>query len=162
LPWHGARGPRQQAGVLSWVLRLLVAAGLAIDAEVHARLAAGYDANRHGPLSQGDLFRAEAVLSAVVAVLIVVALLRGSSVAGLVVAVIAFLVSASALGALLVSVYRDVGPVGPLPDMYEPFWFPDKSLAAVAEAIAAAASLVLVVVLLRRRRRRPPHALTPT
>jgi len=49
-----------------------------------------------------------------------------------------------------------VGAVGPLPDMYEPFWFPDKTLAAVAEGIAVAASVALVVVLWRRLRRRPP------
>lgn len=143
--------------MVTWVLRLLVAGGLGVDAWVHARLAPGYDANREpGGLSQGDLFRAEAVVAAVVAVLVLVVVLRRAAVAGLGVAVLAVLVSASALGALLLSVYRQVGAVGPLPDMYEPFWFPDKTLAAVAEGIAVAASVALVVVLWRRLRRRPP------
>jgi hypothetical protein len=141
----------------SWVFRLLVAAGLGIDAWVHARLASGYDANRRtGGLSQGDLFRAEAVAAAVVALLVLFVVLRRASVTGLGIAVLAFLVSASALGALLLSVYRQVGAIGPLPDMYEPFWFPDKTLAAVAEGVAAAASLALVVMIWRRLRRRPP------
>jgi hypothetical protein len=141
----------------SWVLRLLVAAGLGVDAWVHARLASGYDANRRaGGVSQGDLFRAEAVAAAVVALLVLVVLLRRASVIGLMIAGLSFVVSASALGALLLSVYRDVGAMGPLPDMYEPFWFPDKTLAAVAEGVAAAASLALVVMIWRRLRRRPP------
>ncbi len=143
--------------MVTWVLRLLVAGGLGVDAWVHARLASGYDANRRaGGLSQGDLFRAEAVVAAAVALLVLVVVLRRAAVAGLVVAVLAFLVSASALGALLLSVYREVGAIGPLPDMFEPFWFPDKTLAAVAEGIAAAAGLALVVLLWRRLRRRPP------
>jgi hypothetical protein len=148
--------------MVAWVLRLLVAGGLAVDAWVHARLAAGYDANRHaGGLSQGDLFRAEAVVAGVVALLVLVVALARARVAGLVVAALGFLVSASALGALLLSVYRDVGAVGPLPDMYEPYWFPDKTLAAVTEGIAAAASVALAVMLWRRLRRRPPPGPRP-
>ena len=143
--------------MVTWLLRLLVAGGLGVDAWVHARLAPGYDANRRpGGLSQGDLFRAEAVVAAVVAVLVLVVVARRAQVAGLVVAALAFLVSASALGALLLSVYRKVGAVGPLPDMDEPFWFPDKTLAAVAEGVAAAAGIAMVVVVWRRLRRRPP------
>ena len=32
--------------------------------------------------------------------------------------------------------YHDPGALGPLPDMYEPFWFREKSVAGVAEAVA--------------------------
>ena len=130
--------------------------GLGIDASVHARLAGQYDANRQGGLSQGDLFRAEAVVAAVLALLVLLVLLRRASVTGLVVAALALVVAASALGAVLLSASRDVGALGPLPDMYEPFWFPDKTLSAVAEGVAAAASLILVVIVWRRLRRRPP------
>lgn len=141
----------------AWVLRLLVAGGLGVDAWVHARLAPGYDANRQaGGLSQGDLFLAEAVVAAAAALLVLVVVRRRARAAGLVVAALAFLVSASALGALLLSVYHEVGAIGPLPDMYEPFWFPDKTLAAVAEGVAVAASLALVILLWRRLRRPPP------
>lgn len=143
--------------MVTWVLRLLVAGGLAVDAWVHASLAAGYDPNRQaGGLSQGDLFRAEALVAGVVALLVLVVAFGRARITGLVVAALAFLVSGSALGALLLSVYRDVGAVGPLPNMYEPFWYPDKTLAAVAEGIAAAASVALVVMLWRQLRRRPP------
>lgn len=31
----------------------------------------------------------------------------------------------------------DVPALGPLPDMYEPLWFPEKTLTTLAEALAA-------------------------
>jgi hypothetical protein len=139
-----------------WVLKLLAAAGLGIDAYVHWHLAGLYDGNRQGGLSQGDLFRAEAVASAVLAVLVLFVAVRRASVIGMVIAGAAFVVAASALGAVLLSAYRDIGPIGPLPDMYEPFWFPQKTLTAVAEGVAAAASGALLVMLWRRWRKHPP------
>jgi hypothetical protein len=126
--------------LLSWVLRLTTVAGLAVDAWVHVDLAARYDPNRApGELSQGDLFRAEAVVSIGAAVLL---LLTPRLLAWLV----AWLVAASALGGLLLYRYHDPGAIGPLPDMYEPLWFPEKTLAGVAEAVAvstATAGLLL-------------------
>ncbi|MGH9055308.1 MAG: hypothetical protein ACRDYY_05495 [Acidimicrobiales bacterium] len=47
----------------------------------------------------------------------------------------AFLVAGSAFGAIIVYRYVNVGRLGPLPDMYEPVWFTEKVLAAVAEAV---------------------------
>ena len=139
-----------------WPLRLLAAGGLGTDAVVHWHLAGLYDGNRQGGLSQGDLFRAEAVASAVLAVLVLFVALRRASATGMVIAGLAFLVAASALGAVLLYAYRDIGPIGPLPDMYEPYWYPEKTLAAVAEGVAAAASLALLVMVWRRWRGRPP------
>jgi hypothetical protein len=51
-------------------------------------------------------------------------------------------VAASALGAILLYRYNDIGPIGPLPDMYEPLWYPEKTLAATAEAAATVTGLV--------------------
>lgn len=117
-----------------WPFRLLTAAGLAVDAYVHADLASRYDAVQ-GSVSQGDLFRIEAGVAALVALLVVLVGRRASLAA-------AFLVAASALGAILLYRYVDVGTLGPLPNMYEPVWFTEKAVAAVAEGAAAAAALV--------------------
>ena len=46
--------------------------------------------------------------------------------------------------------YVDVPALGPLPAMYEPVWFTEKSLSAVAEAVAAIAA-ALGILQLRRR-----------
>ena len=121
---------RKQSRVASWILRLVTAAALAVDAWVHADLTGRYDPNRgNGLLSQGDLVRAEAAVSALVAVLL---LLSGRT-AGW---VAAWLVAVSAVGAMLWYRYHDPGPLGPLPDMYEPFWFREKAVAGVAEGAA--------------------------
>jgi hypothetical protein len=126
--------------VVSWLLRLTTAAGLAVDAVVHHDLAARYDPNQgSGPLSQGDLFQLEAVASIVVALALLLTTWR-------VVWLLALLISASALGAMLLYRYHDPGPIGPLPDMYEPYWFTEKVVAGVAEGVAtvtAAAGLFL-------------------
>jgi hypothetical protein len=45
------------------------------------------------------------------------------------------------LAVILVYRYIDVGAVGPIPQMYEPVWFHDKSVAAVAESVATVAAL---------------------
>ena len=51
--------------------------------------------------------------------------------------VAALLVAGSALGAVLLYRYVDVGSLGPLPDMYENTWHvPGKLLSAYAEAAA--------------------------
>lgn len=123
------------------LLRWLAAAGLAVDAYVHADLAEGYDAVVNS-VSQGDLFRIEAALAALAALLLVV-WPRRSTIA------FAFLVAAGGLAALLLYRYVDVGPLGPLPNMYEPVWFTSKQVAAVAEAVAALATGWLL--LMRRR-----------
>jgi hypothetical protein len=114
------------------VLRALVAAALAVDAYVHADLAPGYDAI-HASVSQGDLFRVEAGVASAAA-LIVLAVGRRTGFA------LAFVVAASAFGAIMLYRYVDVGTLGPLPNMYEPAWFPEKITAAVAEAAAAVLS----------------------
>ncbi|MGW2250003.1 hypothetical protein ACWCXH_07365 [Kitasatospora sp. NPDC001660] len=123
------------------VLRLLAAAGLVIDAVVHAQLAENYDAVGT-TISQGTLFRIESVAAILAALLV---LLWRHRVGDL----FAWAVAASGFGALLLYRYVNVGILGPLPNMYEPVWFADKTLAAWAEGVATAA---LTVLLLSRRR----------
>lgn len=129
---YGQAVSAPDAGALG-LLRVLTAAGLAIDAYVHADLASTYDPVRH-TVSQGDLFRIEAAVAALAALLILLSAHRA-------VWAFAFLVAASGLGALLLYRYVDVGTLGPLPNMYEPLWFPKKSTTAIAEGCATLTAL---------------------
>jgi hypothetical protein len=83
-----------------------------------------------GGISQGQLFRAEAAVAVAVGLLVLVRPRPSSWLAAL-------LVGASALGAVLLYRYVDVGALGPLPDLYENTWqVPGKLLSAYAEAAA--------------------------
>jgi hypothetical protein len=113
-------------------LRVLAAAGLAVDAYVHADLAPAY-----GSVQQG-LFLVEAGIAVAVALLV----LAGGRRAAYLVAV---LVAAGALAAVVTYRYVDLGSIGPLPDMYEPVWYPEKVVAAVGEAVALVAASSLLV-----------------
>ncbi|HZC51028.1 MAG TPA: hypothetical protein VE441_00820 [Mycobacterium sp.] len=115
---------------VGWTLRLATAAGLAIDAYVHADLVEHYAANKSaGTLSQGDLFHIESGVASFAALLIIVSAWRE-------IWAFAALIAASALAAITISANYDIGTIGPIPDMYEPLWYPEKSLTAWAEAIA--------------------------
>ncbi|MFK0289831.1 hypothetical protein ACIQU6_04970 [Streptomyces sp. NPDC090442] len=127
-----------------WLLRVLTAAGLAVDAYVHIDLADAYDAIGTG-ISQGTLFRIQGAAAALAAVLVLV---RGRN---RWVWAFAFLVAAAALGAVLLYRYVDVGSLGPLPNMYEPVWYPEKTASAVAEAVAALGAAVGFVTVSRHR-----------
>jgi hypothetical protein len=123
------RGTLARLAIGSWVLRIATAAALGIDAVVHWQNASAYDAVT-GIVSQGELFRAEAALAVVVGLGVLVRPRPSSWLAAL-------LVAASALGAVLLYRYVDVGVLGPLPDMYENTWqVPGKLLSAYAEAAA--------------------------
>jgi hypothetical protein len=129
--------------VLSWILRLVTAAGLAVDAYMHLKVASDYDVIP-GTISGGDPFRAESAAAIAVALLVLVH-------PGRVAYLLAFLVAASALGAVMLYTNVDVGALGPLPDLYEPVWFTEKTVSAIAEAIATVtAALGLVFEVLRR------------
>ena len=133
-------------------LKLVAAAGLIIDAVVHLQLADEYDANRGSLLSQGDLFRAEAAAALLAVLVLFVA-------RGWIAWVLALVVSVTALAAVLVYRYIDLGSIGPLPDMYEPLWFTKKVLATVAEGAAVVAGVAGLLLACRRRRTpaRPPQ-----
>ena len=133
------RGVLARSTIVSWVLRVGTAAALGIDVVVHWGNASAYDAVT-ATLTLGELFRMEAVLAVAVGLLVLLWPRRGSWVAALA-------VGASALAAVLLYRYVDLGPLGPLPDMYENTWqVPGKLQSAYAEGAAVVfAGLSLVV-----------------
>jgi hypothetical protein len=135
--------------VFALVLRLVAVAGLAIDVWVHASLESQY-AGLGGTLTQGRLFGVEAAVAGVVGLWL---LLTGSKWAW----IAAFLIAASALGAVLLYRYVDVGTLGPLPNMYEPTWYFRKTLSAYAEATVVVAAAWRLALMYRdgRRSRQP-------
>ena len=124
------------------VLRLITAAGLALDGYVHFDLAAQYDSTLGG-ITQGLLFRIEASAAILAALLVLASARRAFH-------VFPFLVAVSALGAVLLYRYVDVGTLGPLPNMYDPAWYPEKTLSAIAEAVATVGTALLVLAPRRR------------
>lgn len=136
-------GKRPGSSWVSWGLRVLAAGGLAVDAYVHFQLAPAYD-SLGSTITQGTLFRIEAAVAALVAVLL---LLVGRTTVYLTAA----LVAGSALGAVLLYRWVDVGALGPLPNMYEPVWYPDKTISALGEAAATLAAIALVAIALQAR-----------
>ena len=114
--------------LLAYGLRVAAVAGLGIDALVHATSAGLYDGPAGGFITEGNLFRAEATVSVLLAVLLLIRPAPSTWLAVLVVA-------GTALGAVILYRYVDVGPIGPVPDLYEPTWqVPGKLAAASAEA----------------------------
>ena len=122
-----------------WLLRLTVAGALGVSAAIHLDLAATYDAVTSSSISQGDLFRLEA-LAAVIAAVAVVLVQRWWA------ALPALLVALGSLVAVLAYRYVDVGAIGPIPSMYEPAWYPEKTWSAVAEAVTAIGALGLLAL----------------
>jgi hypothetical protein len=121
---------RSRVGAPQRALAAATALLLAIDAYVHLHDAHFYDFAAAPTLSEGHLFRAQAVTAVVVAVALLV---RPHPV----VWAVAVLVAASAVGAVLLYTYVDVGALGPLPDLYEPTWaVPGKLASAVSEGLA--------------------------
>jgi hypothetical protein len=124
------------------LLALVVAAGLGVDSYVHWHLAPGFDGvegTASPQISQGELFRLETALALVATLLVLLTRHRFA-------ATVAFLIAAGGLGAVLLYGYVDVGGWGPLPDMYDPIWYPEKTVSAVAEAVAALGALWLLVL----------------
>jgi len=112
--------------------RLVAVAGLAADSYVHFDLAGTYS-ETGGVISEGVLFRAEAVVALLAAIAIVATGRRASYIAALI-------VTSTALAAMLVARYVDLGAIGPFPDVYDPVWFPEKVFAAVSEGLAGLAA----------------------
>ncbi|MYS24540.1 hypothetical protein GA0115240_16538 [Streptomyces sp. DvalAA-14] len=123
--------------------RPITAAALAVDAFIHAKLADQYDAVA-ASISQGALFRTEAALASLAALVVLV--WRRPFVD-----VFAWLVAAGGLAALLLYRYVDVGAHGPLPDMYEPVWFGDKQISALAQGVAIISAGCLLIAVRYRR-----------
>lgn len=119
---------------LALALRVLVPVGLVVDAVVHVRLASQYQLAQPGGVGQGTLFRVEAVVALLAAVYVLV---RGSRPAF----AVAALVALSALAAVVLYRYVEVPALGPIPTMYEPVWFFEKTLSAVAQGVAGVLAL---------------------
>ena len=126
---HGRSAP------LMMVLRVVIALGLAIDAYVHFVLAPNYQFAYPDGIGGGNLFRIQAV-AAILAALYV--LVRGSRLSY----AIAALVALSAFAAVVLSVYIQLPQIGPIPAMYEPLWFFEKTVSAVAEGVAGVLAIV--------------------
>lgn len=137
-------------GPLMLVLRGLTAAALVVTAVIHLQLAPGYQQVPHDGIGQGTLFQVQAVASLAAALYVLV---RGTRPAFLIAGVTAL----AALAAVVITSYVPVPAVGPLPSMYEPVWYPAKTLSAVAEAVAA----VLAVVGLAAHRRGASRGAVP-
>ena len=125
-----ALAPAVPRGAVDAALRVGVVAALAVDAVVHWRLATGYGIAFPGGIGGDGVFRLEAVAAVLVAVWVA---LTGSRIAW----ASAFLVLASAFVAVVLYRYVPVPQLGPIPSMYEPIWFPEKTVSAVVEAVGA-------------------------
>ncbi|WP_051442014.1 hypothetical protein [Arthrobacter sp. H14] len=137
---------RSRNAPLLIVLRILIAAALAIDAVIHLQLAGNYQLAAPDGIGQGNLFRIQSA-AAILAALYV--LIRGSRASYVVAAVVAL----AAFVAVVLYRYVDVPAIGPIPAMYEPVWFFEKTLTAVAEGAAGLLAVVGFALLERRQRR---------
>jgi hypothetical protein len=117
------------------ILRLLVAAGLGADAYIHFDLAHIFSGAQSSGISEGALFQIQAVVAVIAGLLVLVRANRWTY-------GFAFLVAVSACAAVLLYRYVDVGAIGPIPDMYDPEWYTEKSLGSLAEGVAAVAALL--------------------
>ncbi|ALV43246.1 hypothetical protein AU252_20500 [Pseudarthrobacter sulfonivorans] len=136
---------------MNMALRVLTALALFIDAGVHIYLAPGYQAASPGGIGQGNLFYLESA-AAVLAALWV--LFRGSRASF----ALALVVALSAFVAVVLYRYVDIPALGPFPAMYEPVWFFEKSLSAVAEGAGALLAAVGLVRTAPKRRAADPRS----
>jgi hypothetical protein len=125
-------------GPASFALAIVAAAGLGYDAFVHLHLAGGYDAIGSA-VTQGMLFRVEAVVAIAVGIAVLVSDRRSVWAA-------AGLTGLAGVAAVILYRYVDVGAIGPIPNMYEPAWFPDKLHSAYAEGAVVVAWLAREVL----------------
>lgn len=122
------------------ILAAVTAAGLLISAATHLSLAGPFDGNPGALLSQGALFRIQAVVDALAAALLLLLRTRWS-------AALAALVAAGGAGilALTTVVAVDGTPLG-LPYLFEPGWYPTKTGAFLAQVVALVAAVGVLVV----------------
>ncbi len=135
-------------------LVVVIVAGLVVDAWVHFDLASDFHSIRTSTLDEGQMFRVEGVSALLAAAALAVRPRRYT-------AAFAFVVSAGGTAAVLFYAHVDVGVVGPIPNMYDPVWYPEKTLSAWAEGIAAVAALTLLTMMQLRARRATRAAAAP-
>ena len=122
--------------------RLLGVALLATSAYTHLHLARLYDIGP--PVTTGQLFIAQGVVTSVVALWLLV---RGSTAAW----IVATLVMAASAAAVLASVRLQIPAIGPFPTIYEPLWYPEKVVSAVAEGAFVVLALVRAGLVMRTK-----------
>jgi hypothetical protein len=130
--------------IVRWALVLAALVGLGFDAYTHLDLASLYSHNTTGTVNEGVLFQIEAALAIVAGLLLV---LRQN----IVTTAFAVLVSGGGAFVLLLYRYVDVGKIGPIPNMYDPEFFPEKTQSLTGEFIAFGAALVLLGMALYAR-----------
>jgi hypothetical protein len=149
---RGRRARRSRGLVVAYLLAAATASALVIDAVVHFQDAYFYDANTGALLSQGQLFRIQAVVATVAALGVLAFPRRWPA------WLFAALVTGSAAAAVIAYTYIDIGPLAGLPSMYEPSWGPPGKLgSAIAESAGALLALAGLIwaLAMRRREARP-------
>ena len=107
------------------IARLLASTALMVSAFIHGTLAIQLGVG--GPLiSQGQLFTAQAALSAALAFAM---LTRDDRIW-----LVAVVLSVVGLGAVLASVYFPIPAIGPFPEIHEPVWLMTMLVSAFAQA----------------------------
>jgi hypothetical protein len=127
--------PARTSSAADVALRVLAVAGLGVSSYVHLHLAHLYR-GLGDTITQADLFYAQGVVAAVVALWLLLTGMRFAWWA-------AAAVGAASFAAVMVYRYVDVGAIGPIPNMYDASWYPtpDKALSAVAELVVVVAWL---------------------
>jgi hypothetical protein len=155
-PGSRARGRRARGSrglTVAYLLAAATASALVIDAVVHFQDAYFYDANTGALLSQGQLFRIQAVVAFVAALGVLVFPRRWPA------WLFAALVAGSAAAAVIAYTHIDIGALAGLPNMYEPSWGPPGKLAsAIAEIAGVLLALAGLAWALAMRRRDAPSA----
>ncbi|HEU4806940.1 MAG TPA: hypothetical protein VFT01_01650 [Homoserinimonas sp.] len=121
---------------LNLAARIVTALALLINAYIHFRLAATFDALTGPLLSLGDLFRIQGAAGVLVALLVVVLSRRWA-------ALVAGGLAGAGIVMLVVSVYAplDLSAIG-LPVISESAWYPDKLVALASQGVAMIAALL--------------------
>jgi len=134
-----------------WILIGVTAAALIVNAVIHLQLAGPFDAITGTLIGQGWLFRIQAIVGIVVALLLIV--IRRAWVAA-----VAAVAAAGGLALILITVAAplDLTTLG-LPVLFEPLWYPQKTVAAVVQAVAVGTGVALIGVLHRRDARPSPR-----
>jgi hypothetical protein len=113
------------------LLAVAIAVALVLNAWIHIRLAGPFDANPGALLSQGALFRIQAAVNIVVAILVVVRPRPWTMLA-------AFAVAAGGAGILLLTTLVPIdGTALGMPYLFEPGWYPAKQTSLVLQVVAA-------------------------
>ena len=118
----------------------ITAVGLIVNAIIHLTLAGSYDGNPGTLLSQGALFRIQAVAGLLAGTLV---LIRPRPATALLAVVIAL----AGLASLLVTVVTplDLTPVGG-PFIFEPAWYKDKIISTAAQLVAIAGGVTVMLI----------------